>query len=111
TPADQYINVVYQLYCSQGGNQATTTNATAPALPAEQAITVGATVTATLVLGDPAPDSCTVVNVTATLEVSHDSGKTFSPSPAGSGTFNMTLLWTPASTPSATASSSSPPPP
>ena len=34
SPADQYIKVVYQLYCSQGGNQATTTNATAPALPA-----------------------------------------------------------------------------
>ena len=112
SPADQYINVVYQLFCSQGGASATTTQATAPAIPAEQAITVGATVTDTLVLGEPAPDSCQVVNVTATLEVSTDGGTTFST--ATTGSFSMTLLWTPASTPSATPSSSSsstPPPP
>jgi hypothetical protein len=109
TTADQYIKVVYQLYCSQGGNQATTTNTTPPAIPAEQAITKGATVTDTLVLGEPAPDSCTVVNVTATLEVSTDGGKTFST--ATTGSFNMTLQWTPASTPTPTATSSSPPPP
>ena len=109
SPADQYINVVYQLYCSQGANQATTTNTTAPAIPAEQAITVGTTVTDNLVLGESAPDSCTVVNVTATLEVSTDGGKTFSTTTTGS--LNMTLEWTPASTPSATTTSSSSPPP
>src|SRR5579862_8915971 len=105
SPADQYVNVVYQLFCSEGGSSATTTQATSPVIPAEQAITVGATVTDTLALGETAPDSCQVINLATTLEVSTDGGKTFSTTTTGS--FNMTLEWTPASTPSSTTTTSS----
>jgi hypothetical protein len=109
TPADQYIAITYTLYCSEGGNQATTTNTTAPALPAQQAIT--SSVTDNLVLGETAPDSCTVENLTATLEASTDGGKTFTD--VTSGVFVMTLEWTPAASPSTSSSSTStstPPP-
>src|SRR5579862_5233217 len=76
---DQYVAVTYSMFCSEGSNQATTTNTTAPALPAQQAITTSAQVTDTLVFGSttPNPDSCTVSALTATLEASTDGGKTF----------------------------------
>jgi hypothetical protein len=106
----QFVGVTYTLFCSQGGAEATTTQATAPALPVDQAISVGAPVTDTLVLGEATPDSCTVETVTATL-YTDNAAKTQSTS----GSFRMQLTWTPGSTPSATTTASStastPPPP
>jgi ricin-type beta-trefoil lectin protein len=103
TPADQYIVVTYSMFCSEGGNQATTTNATAPALPAQQAITTTATVTDTLAFNTtltPNPDTCTVSNLTATLEASTD-GKNFSQ--VTKGAFQLQLAYTPAAGTSSTA--------
>jgi hypothetical protein len=113
TPADQYIAVTYSLYCSEGGNQATTTQATSPALPAEQAITTSAPVTDTLAFSSttPTPDSCTVQSLTATLEV--NTGTSSSPvySPVTTGSFELQLAWTPGAGSSSSSSSTSTPPP
>ncbi len=101
SPSDQYVAITYSLFCSEGGDSATTTNATSPALPAEQAIAVGAPVTDTLNLGEATPDSCTVESLTATLEASTD-GKTFTQTTTGS--FELQLAWTPGSGSSSSSS-------
>ena len=109
---DQYVAVTYSMFCTEGGNQATTTNATAPALPAQQAITTTASVTDTLVFNStltPTPDTCTVSPLTATLEASTDGGKTFTD--VTSGSFELELAYTPAASPSSSSSSSSSAPP
>jgi hypothetical protein len=107
----QDVGITYQMFCSQGGASATTTQATAPALPKAQAISTTSPVTDTLVLGEPAPDNCTIIDVTATLYTD-----TAATTQSVSGSFGMEVDWTPATPPSsasptASASSSSPPPP
>jgi hypothetical protein len=108
TTPDQYIVVTYSMICSQGANSSTTTNATSPALPAQQAITTSAPVTDTLVLGSttPTPDSCTIQSLKATLEMSADSGKTFSF--VTSGSFVLQLAWTPAAASSSSTATATP---
>jgi hypothetical protein len=105
--SDQYVAITYSLFCSEGGDSATTTNATSPALPAQQAITTSAPVTDTLNLGETTPDSCTVESLTATLEASADGGKTFTD--VTTGAFELQLAWTPAASSSSSSSSSAPP--
>jgi hypothetical protein len=110
---DQYISVTYSLYCSEGGNQATTTNTTSPALPAYQAITTSASVTDTLAFASttPTPDSCTVQSLTATLYV--NTGTSTAPvySPVTTGSFELQLAWTPGAGTSSSSTSTSTPPP
>jgi hypothetical protein len=111
TTPDQYIAVTYSLFCTEGGDQATTTQATSPALPAEQAIAVGTPVTDTLALGEPTPDSCTVESLTATLEV--NTGTSAAPvySPVTTGAFELELAWTPSGSSSSSSSTSTTTPP
>jgi len=110
TTPDQYIAVTYSMFCTEGGNQATTTNTTAPALPAEQAITTGAQVTDTLVFSSttPTPDTCTVSALTATLEAGTSAATA---TPVTTGSFELELAYTPAASPSSSSSSSSSAPP
>jgi len=99
----QFVLITYSVFCSQGGNSATTSNPTTnPAL----AIAVGSPVTVTLKLAYTNPDSCSVTNLTATLYTS-----AAATTASTSGSFEMLLDWTPAATPTPTATSSSPPPP
>jgi hypothetical protein len=98
---DQYVAVTYSVFCTQGADEATTTNTSSPALPAEQAIAVGAPVTDTLTLGEPEPDTCIVESLTATLEASTTSGFTTTTT----GSFTMELEWTPQASTSTSAAS------
>jgi Ricin-type beta-trefoil lectin domain len=101
TTADQYVLITYTVYCSQGGNQETTSN---PTTNPPQAITTSAPVTETLTLGFTDPDSCTVESLTAVLEA----GSSASTATADTtGSFEMELEWTPASSASSTSSTSS----
>ncbi|MGH3258562.1 MAG: ricin-type beta-trefoil lectin domain protein [Streptosporangiaceae bacterium] len=105
---DQYVAVTYTLYCSEGGTQATTTNATSPALPAEQAITTSAPVTDTLVFSSttPTPDSCTVESLRATLEAGSSAATA---TPTTTGAFELELAWTPGAGSSSSSSTTTPP--
>jgi len=96
TTPDQYVTVTYSMFCTEGGNQATTTNTTPPALPAAQPITMSAQVTDTLVFNStltPNPDSCTVSALTATLEAGTSATTA---TPVTTGSFELELAYTPA---------------
>jgi hypothetical protein len=99
---DQYVQIVYQVFCSQGGNESTTQNTTNDNF----AITKGTAVTDSLTLGYTDPDSCEVINLTATLEVGTTTNSVTTYSTNTTGSFNMQLEWTPASTPSSTTTTS-----
>ncbi len=108
SPSDQYVLITYSVSCSLGSASATTTN---PSTNPPLAISKTAPVTDTLTLAYTNPDRCTVTTLTATLQVSTDGGKNFSPTTTGS--FQMILEWTPATSPSSASpspSTSSPPP-
>ncbi len=96
---DQYVQITYQVYCTLGGDQATTQQPTDD----NYAITTGTPVTDTLTLGYTDPDSCEVLSLEAILEASSN-GTDFTQTTTGS--FTMELEWTPAASASATASSS-----
>ena len=112
SPPDQYVTVTYSMYCTEGGNDATTTNTTAPALPAAQAITTSAQVTDTLVFSSttPNPDTCTVSDLTATLKGGTSAATATA---VTTGSFELELAYTPGAGTSSTATSTAtatPPP-
>ena len=96
--SDQYILITYSVFCSQGGNSATTSN---PTVNPPQAISKSATVTETLTLAYTDPDSCTVSNLTAVLEAGASAAAA---TPVTTGAFTMDLEWTPAASTSTSAS-------
>jgi Ricin-type beta-trefoil lectin domain len=104
SPSDQYVLITYTVYCSQGGNQEITSN---PTTNPPQAISTSAPVTDTLTLGFTDPDSCTVESLTAVLEVGTTTDGTTTYSTTTTGSFEMELEWTPASSASSTSSTSS----
>jgi hypothetical protein len=98
-PSDLYVQLQYSVLCFQGNDNTTTSQPASP--DDEYAIT--SSVTENLTLGYANPDSCEVVTLTATLETSSDD-TTFTP--ATTGSFTMSLQYTPASTSSSSAPSS-----
>ena len=103
TATNQYVAVTYSVFCTQGNDTATTTNATAE-LPAEQAIAAGSPVTDDLQLGFTNPDTCEVQTLSAELDVS-DSSSASGFAPATTGNFAMELEWTPQTASSTSAAS------
>ena len=97
-PTDLYVQLQYQVFCFQGSGDQETSQ---PASPNDE-YPITTSVTENLTLGYTNPDSCEVASLTATLETSSDD-TTFTA--ATTGSFTMTLQWTPAA-----ASSSSAPP-
>lgn len=104
TTPDLYVFIAYQVFCTQGSSSQTSTNTSVNTLssvnggvePDTFAITTSAPVTDYLTLNYDDPDSCEVIQLTASLETSLDGGKTFLSSATGS--FTMNLEWTPAKT-------------
>jgi hypothetical protein len=96
TTPDQYVLITYSVYCTQGGDQETTSN---PTTNPPQAITTSAPVTDTLTLGYTDPDSCTVENLTAVLEAGSSAATATTDT---TGTFIMELEWTPQASASST---------
>jgi len=103
SPSDQYVLVTYDLYCSEGSADGTTTN---PTTNPPLAIASGASVTVTLTLPSttPTPDSCTVESLAATLEAGKSAATATTTT---TGTFQLELEWTPAAGSSSSSSSSS----
>ncbi len=101
TPDDQYVEITYSVFCTLGGDEATTDQPTDD----NYAINTSADVTDTLTLGYTDPDTCEVLSLEATLESSSDDGTTFNPTTTGS--FTMELEWTPQTSSTTTTATSS----